>query len=78
MSHHDQVIVGSCERLNSGDGVRRGAGVRVFARQIDGECAMATSLELGDGWAPAPSAVVRTMNEPESGHRTDSATKLST
>jgi hypothetical protein len=70
---HDKVIVGTCERLNSGGGVGRRASCRVFARQVDSECAMATSLELGDGWAPAPSAVVRAMNEPESGHRTNFA-----
>ncbi len=75
MPDHDEVIVGARERVNSGSGVCRRAGGRVFTRQVDSECAMATSLELGDGGPPAPGAVVGAMNEPESGHRTDFATK---
>jgi hypothetical protein len=71
MPDHDEVIVGIRERLNRSGGVCRGAGRRVFARQVDGECAMAARLEFDDGRSPAPGTVVGAVDEPESGHCAD-------
>ena len=75
--NHTCTITSSDGGLNSGGGVCRRAGGRVFAGQVDDECAMPASLELGDGGSPAPSAVVRAVDEPESGHCVDFAAWIS-